>query len=215
MGKKSIAKPSYKCVECGADYEWRPEPGRRGRPPVTCSTECADERRKSWYRDNYVRALERQQKRRTRGSPTHPIVCDVDGCERPGYSRNLCVLHYNRVRTTGEAGPVERKRTYRHTEPWTTRTSHGYIAVVTRGTDGRRQKTMQHRLVMEAAIGRALWPDENVHHINGVRDDNRIENLELWSTSQPAGQRVDDKVAWALEIIARYAPENLASEVAS
>ena len=57
---------------------------------------------------------------------------------------------------------------------------------------------------MQRALGRELCADENVHHINGVRDDNRLENLELWSTSQPAGQRVEDKVAWAREILDRY-----------
>ncbi len=57
---------------------------------------------------------------------------------------------------------------------------------------------------MERMLGRFLWPDETVHHINGVRDDNRPENLELWSKAQPAGQRVEDKIAWAIDLLERY-----------
>lgn len=63
---------------------------------------------------------------------------------------------------------------------------------------------LEHRTVMEDYMGRKLEGDENVHHINGVRTDNRIANLELWNTSQPSGQRIADKVAWAKEILERY-----------
>ena len=58
-------------------------------------------------------------------------------------------------------------------------------------------------------LRRPLRGDESVHHINGQRDDNRLGNLELWSTSQPKGQRVVDKVAWANEILSRYSSEVL------
>lgn len=66
------------------------------------------------------------------------------------------------------------------------------------------RKFLEHRHVMEVALARPLLPHENVHHGNGVRDDNRPENLELWSTSHPCGQRVEDKIAWAVEFLTQY-----------
>jgi hypothetical protein len=62
---------------------------------------------------------------------------------------------------------------------------------------------------MSEKLGRPLRPGENVHHLNGVRDDNRPENLELWVTYQPPGQRPADLVAWAREILARYDNEGV------
>lgn len=79
-------------------------------------------------------------------------------------------------------------------------TPNGYMKVFVRG----RGWVLEHRLVMEGVIGRYLSPDENVHHIDGDKLNNSPDNLELWLRRQPTGQRVEELVAWARQLIDQY-----------
>jgi hypothetical protein len=62
----------------------------------------------------------------------------------------------------------------------------------------------EHILVAEDLLGRYLYEGETVHHRNGVRGDNRPENLELKTNPQPSGIRVRDAIEWARTILERY-----------
>lgn len=140
--------------------------------------------------------------------------CSVDGCDSESYAKNMCIKHYMRNRAHGDPetrlrmGPkpgktqtfVERGDTPSRQWGYSIMKS-GYIIVYPPG----RRSLLEHRYIMEQHLGRELLPSESIHHKNGVRDDNRIENLELWSKSQPSGQRVVDKIEWAEEILRQYA----------
>lgn len=124
------------------------------------------------------------------------LVCSVPGCGGKYLAKGLCRKHYNAnrkydnpsTRLRGEKGKGSVKR--------------GYVYRTIGGRAGKH--IAEHRLIMEKILGRPLLSNENVHHVNGVRNDNRPENLELWSSSQPSGQRIEDKVRWAREILAIY-----------
>jgi|694.fasta_scaffold99305_3 hypothetical protein len=131
-------------------------------------------------------------------------ICSVPGCGKPHNARGWCVAHYRRWKEYGDPMvDVVVRRNEARDELIIDRHS-GYVLEY---DWDRKRRVYQHRLVMERYLGRHLRKGENVHHRNGDRADNRIENLELWASGQPRGQRIEDKVEWARQILSTYETE--------
>lgn len=146
--------------------------------------------------------------RRKRGKPLGAGLppmprCTVEKCERQQYGRGVCNRHWQRLRRHGDALAGGRDRAPKgsgHTD----RDGYRQLFLPDHPNARANGRVCEHVVVMVEHLGRPLLPHETVHHLNGDRQDNRLSNLELWSSSQPPGQRVEDKLAWAREIIALY-----------
>lgn len=131
--------------------------------------------------------------------------CSTIGCKRLTVANGVCAACYARIQKRGTV-EYSKKHLARFEK---TIDSKGYISIPSPGHPNSRKskRIFEHRYVMSDFLGRRLRKNENVHHKNGDRADNRIENLELWVTSQPSGQRPLDLMKWARRILKAYAAE--------
>lgn len=106
-------------------------------------------------------------------------------------------MHYWRWWAKGEVGGPESERPGKEAR-YSMRSGYVLLHLPDYPTADKRGYILEHRYVMEQVLGRQLRTFESVHHINGVRHDNRPENLELWARPQPAGQRPEDLVEWVV-----------------
>lgn len=121
-------------------------------------------------------------------------TCSVADCNRKRKGQGYCNMHYRRFKSTGDPLGLKQRETGTGSI-----THDGYHQIRV-----NNQRILAHRHIMQEHLGRKLLRHETVHHKNGDRLDNRLENLELWSKAQPYGQRVQDKIDFAIDFLEQY-----------
>lgn len=193
LHRVSRLAPVRNCPSCGKPMILTN--GKRGRP----SCDDCSVMRHDWERT----CLECGKEYRSRGGNKRCPMCKYYEMKKPCPSCG--VLIHPKSKTCLKCSAIVRRGADHPAWRGGKTMINGYV--LTSAPDHPRVRSgyvLEHIIVMEKKLGRYLLSGENIHHLNGVKNDNRLENLELWVKSQPAGQRVEDLVKWAHGIIDRY-----------
>lgn len=144
---------------------------------------------RAYYLANKEKAAQKQRDRRILKDGDK--ICSVESCGRKVVAHGLCQPHYGRVWKNGKLDPEQpvslARKGEKHAQWKGIRSKSGRFMLPAPGHPYARDGyVFRYRLVVEAHIGRYLLPSEDVHHINGNCQDDRIENLQVLSRSEHA-----------------------------
>ena len=145
------------------------------------------------------------------GRPLAPLFkpkvgCDFPGCTKRHFALGYCQGHWRQLREKRPLAPLRERK------GWYINRGYVYVLEPMHPNAKRDGYVAEHAKVMAARLGRPLEPFEEVHHKNGIRSDNRPENLELWARGmQPPGSRVIDLIDAAVRVLRVYRPELLSA----
>jgi HNH endonuclease len=146
------------------------------------------------------------------------LICSL--CDKPAKAKcngknggavwtgPLCAGHYEKLKRHGDPSiskPGGRPKGYNNPETKYLK-EDGYVRLLRHDHPNSNKKgfILEHRFVMSKHLGRPLFDWENVHHKNGIRSDNRIENLELWCKPPIKGVRVEDAIKDCIQFLNFY-----------
>ena len=194
---RTAERQEFKCATCGKPFyraagELRAYRKLFGKDPMYCSRPC------SWKAK--VLPDERWQVNCVQCGKPMPVQ------RRPGGTinrqRKLCSTACRSLFRSERAPTAFREDSY---------STHikrgGYVWLslpAWASPTGKKAQMLEHRYIMEKALGRKLRPEETVHHKNAQRSDNRLENLELFTSRHGPGARVRDQVEWAIGLLTDY-----------
>lgn len=190
----------FTCATCGDGFSYKPSiitayRKKHGKDPLYCSRPCsyAGMHKKTADRSTFVclhcgkvNAMKRYQ-----GEGRTVYYRAQKYCDNACKSEHQKTLSLERF----QAGEIRKHK----------KTRGGYVHVyIPSLVTGKKHSIPEHRFVMSRHLGRDLFDGETVHHINGDRTDNRLENLKLFASNHGPGQEVEDIISWCAEMMNRY-----------